>query len=89
MADDEGPKTYLQGLQLEHADEGQLQDIQNSHALSSDIKSLGRLYFMSPQLIGCAASISLATTASYWGFSPPAAILTYINEDIGRLLVVN
>lgn len=85
MANHEEPQqSYLRKLELEHASEGQLEDVAHSNAISSDQSRLGQSYFMSKELIGCIASIALATTASYWGFSPPAAILTQINKDIGE-----
>lgn len=76
-------QSYLHKLELEHANKGELEDIAHSNTISSDQALLGQEYFLSFKLIGCIFSISLATTASYWGFSPPAAILTYINQDIG------
>lgn len=77
--------TKLQELELAHASEGQLEDIRRSDALATEEKELEHGYFYSIKIIGSVASISLSTTASYWAFSPAAAILTVINADIGML----
>jgi MFS family permease len=76
-------ESKLQQLETEHATEGQLLDIQRSNALATEENELERGYFYSFKVIGSVASISLSTTASYWAFSPAAAVLTVINEDIG------
>jgi hypothetical protein len=77
------PISKLQQLELEHATEGQLADIRRSDALTTDQTELESGYFYSIKVIGSVASISLSTTASYWAFSPAAAVLTVINADIG------
>jgi hypothetical protein len=77
------PKSKLQELELAAAGEEELADIRHSDALTTDSRKVKKGYFISPQLIGALFSISLSTTASYWGFSPAAAIITNINEDIG------
>lgn len=81
--DNNTPTSKLQQLELEHATEGQLADIRRSNALATDQRDLDSGYFYSIKVIGSVASISLSTTASYWAFSPAAAILTVINADIG------
>lgn len=73
----------LQQLEIAHATEGQLEDIRRSDALATEEQELEQGYFYSIKIIGSVASISLSTTASYWAFSPAAAILTVINADIG------
>ncbi|KAL2421666.1 Trichothecene efflux pump TRI12 [Exophiala dermatitidis] len=73
----------LQQLEREHADAGELDDFKYSEALSTDASKVRSGYFISPSLIGALASISLSTVASYWGFSPAAAVITVINADIG------
>jgi hypothetical protein len=80
-------ESKLQQLELEHATEGQLLDIQRSDALATEENELERGYFYSFKIIGSIASISLSTTASYWAFSPAAAVLTVINADIGWLTI--
>jgi hypothetical protein len=82
-------ESKLQQLETEHATEGQLLDIKRSDALATEENELERGYFYSFKTIGSVASISLSTTASYWAFSPAAAVLTVINADIGRLTVQN
>jgi hypothetical protein len=77
------PLSKLQELELAAAGEEELADIRHSAALATDSKKVKEGYFLSLQLIGALCSISLSTTASYWGFSPAAAIITNINEDIG------
>lgn len=77
------PKSKLQQLELAKAGEEELADIRHSEALATNTKHVKEGYFISPQLIGALSSISLSTTASYWGFSPAAAIVKNINEDIG------
>ncbi|OQV06491.1 hypothetical protein CLAIMM_11048 [Cladophialophora immunda] len=73
----------LQQLEREHADAGELDDFKYSEALSTDASKVRSGYFMSPSLIGALVSISLSTVASYWGFSPAAAVISVINADIG------
>lgn len=73
----------LQQLELQRVTEGQLADIRRSDALTTDQQELETGYFYSVKVIGSVASISLSTTASYWAFSPAAAVLTVINADIG------
>jgi hypothetical protein len=77
------PESKLQKLELAAAGEEELADIRHSAALATNSREVKEGYFLSPQLIGALLSISLSTTASYWGFSPAAAIITNINEDIG------
>jgi hypothetical protein len=79
-----GGNTKLQELILAHADEGALQDISNSNALSTDVEKAEKGYFMSLRLIGAICSLGTAVAVSYWGFAPPAAVLTVINADIGE-----
>ena len=77
------PKSKLQELELAKAGDEELADIRHSNALTTDTKEVKQGYFLSIQLIGALASISLSTTASYWGFSPAAAVIANINADIG------
>lgn len=85
MAEADG--TYkLKQLERERADEGQLQDIARSDALATDQAELDSGYWMKPATIGAIFSIGMGTTSSYWGFTPPAGIITYINADIGMCL---
>jgi len=79
-----GGITKLQELALAHADEGTLQDIRNSNALATDADKTEKGYFISLRLIGSICSLGTAVAVSYWGFAPPAAVLTTINEDIGK-----
>jgi hypothetical protein len=81
---DVGAQTQLQKLELEHAqrDEGTMEDYEHSNALTADQSQMGKGYLL--RVLLSISSISLGTTASYWGFSPPAAILTVINADIGK-----
>ncbi len=75
----------LKKLEHEHADEGQLEDIAQSDALATDQSALATGYWLSLPMLGAIFSIGMGTTSSYMGFSPPAAILTYINADIGMI----
>jgi hypothetical protein len=81
--DNDMPISRLKELELSHANTEQLQDKKRSDALAT--QGGGLEHFMSVRLLGSIASISLSTVASYWGFSPAAAILTTINADIGKL----
>ncbi|OQV09728.1 hypothetical protein CLAIMM_13818 [Cladophialophora immunda] len=78
-----GANTKLQELALAHADEGALQDINHSNTLSTSVEKVEEGYFMSIRLIGAIISLGTAVAVSYWGFAPPAAVLTVINADIG------
>ena len=81
----EEPHTLMQKLELEHADAAGLEDIEISKTLTTtqgDLASTG--YFYDIRVIDTIAGISISTVASYWGFSPAASILLYINEDIGK-----
>jgi hypothetical protein len=73
----------LERLELAHADEGQLVDYQLSNALAREKEDLQSGYFWRLPIVGSIMSVSIAVVATYWGFSPPAAILTYINADLG------
>ncbi|KIW84313.1 hypothetical protein Z517_03563 [Fonsecaea pedrosoi CBS 271.37] len=74
----------LKELELNHADAEGLEDITVSNALATDQAKLTDAgYFHDAPLIGTIAGSSLVILASYWAFSPAAAILVYINEDIG------
>lgn len=83
MAEEDAGLHTLKRLAQKHADDGQRQDIERSNKLATDETALDSSYWMQLSTIGAIFSIGLATTASYWGFSPPAAILTEINADIG------
>ncbi len=80
---EERQMTNLQRLELEHAqhDAGTIEDIEFSNALTTDQSKFDWRYMA--RLSGAVASVGIGTVSAYWGFSPPAAILTYINEDIG------
>jgi hypothetical protein len=84
MADEVDSAHHLKQLSRAYADNGQLQDYERSNALATDQMELSGNYWLQLSTVGAVFSIGLAVTASYWGFSPPAAILTSINEDIGR-----
>jgi hypothetical protein len=77
-------QTKLSRLELEHAqnDSGALEDIQHSNALTTVQTEFSRAYIL--RMLGAISSIGLGTVSAYWGFSPPAAILTNINADIGK-----
>lgn len=77
-------QTKLSRLELEHAqnDSGTLEDIQHSNALTTVQTEFSKGYIL--RMLGAISSIGLGTVAAYWGFSPPAAILTAINADIGE-----
>ena len=83
MRPDEDAITNLQRLELEHAqhDQGTLEDFQNSRALTTDQSHFNAKYLL--RLSSAVAGISFGTVAAYWGFSPPAAVLTYIAQDLG------
>lgn len=73
----------LKNLERQHADEGGIEDFQRSDALASDQAEIATQYWWRGPFVGAIASLSMGTCASYWGFSPPAAILGVINADIG------
>jgi hypothetical protein len=81
-------KNSLKNLEHQHADEGNLEDIQRSDALATDNTLIAQEYWYRGPMVGAIASLSMGTTASYWGFSPPAAIIGVINADIGQLLTL-
>ena len=68
------PRSKLQELELARAGEEELADIKHSDALATDAKDIEEGYFVSPRLVGALSGISLSTVASYWGFSPAAAV---------------
>lgn len=72
-------------IEIEQADEAGVEDLNRAAALSTDTQ-LGARYFLDIKLFGGLLSIALSAIAAFWGFSPPAAILTFIAEDIGRIL---
>jgi hypothetical protein len=84
MTSEERAITNLQRLELEHAknDAGTIEDFQNSQALTTDQSTFDAKYVL--RLASAVASVSLGTVSAYWGFSPPAAVLTYISEDLGQ-----
>lgn len=84
MASEEGPITNLQRLELEHAqhDQGTIEDFQNSRTLTTDQSRFNLKYLL--RLATAVSSIAIGTLAAYWGFSPPAAIITFISEDLGQ-----
>ena len=86
MASEEGPVTNLQRLELEHAehDPGTIEDYQNSRVLTTDQSKFNFKYLL--RLASAVSSIALGTVAAYWGFSPPAAVLSYIAGDLGQFL---
>ena len=77
-------QTKLSRLELEHAQNnaGTLEDIEHSNALTTVQNEFSTKYML--RMLGALSSIGLGTVAAYWGFSPPAAILTAINADIGK-----
>ncbi|KAK4947679.1 hypothetical protein LTR10_013625 [Elasticomyces elasticus] len=83
MASEEGPISNLQRLELEHAqhDQGTAEDYQVSRTLTTDQSTFNFKYML--RLSSAVSSIAIGTLAAYWGFSPPAAILTFISEDLG------
>ena len=78
--------TDLQKLELAHAqhDECALEDIENSNALTTDQSEFSWKYML--RVLGTATGIGLGVNAAYFGFSCPAAVLVYINQDIGKML---
>ena len=76
--------TVIERIEIENTDEAGVEDINRAAALSTDTQ-LGARYFLDVNLFGGLLSIALAAIAAFWGFSPPAAILTFIAEDIGKL----
>ena len=72
-------ETLNHGHHVDKVEEDKLRSVM----LATDHEALGRQYFFSPKFVGSILALSLSVTATYWGFSPPAAILTFINEDIG------
>jgi hypothetical protein len=83
MYQQDAPITNLQRLELQHAqnDAQALEDFEHSNALTTDQSKFDKKYMAN--LLAAIFSVSLGTLAAYWGFSPPAAILTYIDQDIG------
>lgn len=81
MATQFNEKSKLERLELEHANAGYLEDVEYSNALATDQSQLKSADLT--RILLAISSIALGTTASYWGFSPPSAILTVINADIG------
>ncbi|KIX97078.1 uncharacterized protein Z520_07192 [Fonsecaea multimorphosa CBS 102226] len=77
------PESKLQQLEFVHADQGTLEDIEHSNALATTTAETETGYFASLRIIGTIAGLGLALAISYWGFSPPAAVLETINADIG------
>ena len=59
------PKSKLQELELAKAGEEELADIRHSNALTTDSRKVKEGYFLSLQLIGALASISLSTTYNH------------------------
>ena len=78
----------LEHIELEHIDEEGREDIDRAAALGLDTDR-GAGYFLNYRLFGSLCSISLAAIAAFWGFSPPAAILTFIAEDIGKRAILS
>jgi hypothetical protein len=77
-------QTELSRLELEHAqnNSGTLEDIEYSNALTTVQSEFSTRYIL--RMLGAISSVGLGTVSAYWGFSPPAAILTDINADIGK-----
>ncbi len=82
-------QTELSRLELEHAqnNSGTLEDIEYSNALTTVQTEFSTSYIL--RMLGAISSIGLGTVSAYWGFSPPAAILTDINADIGKQSSLN
>jgi hypothetical protein len=82
-AENEAVLTDLQRLELEHAqrEAGALEDLQYSNALVTDQSEFSGRYIL--RILGATFAISMGTNASYFGFTCPASVLTYINNDVG------
>lgn len=65
------------------------EDVQNAKELAHDMSEMTRSYFFSVGYLGTMFSFSLTALSAYYGFSCPASILSYINEDIGMYPVFN
>ncbi|KAB8226724.1 hypothetical protein BDV33DRAFT_197715 [Aspergillus novoparasiticus] len=74
----------LQQLELSRADEGTIEDYRHSEALTTSSSKVERGYFLSVELIGALIGLSLGTCATYWAFSPVAAVIATTNADIGE-----
>lgn len=75
--------SLIEKIEIENTDEAGKEDIRRAAALGIET-DLGVRYFLNVNLLGGLASISLSVCACVWGFSPPAAILTFIAQDIGQ-----
>ena len=75
--------TVLERIELEHIDEDGREDIDRAAALGIETDQ-GAGYLLNGRLFGSLCSISLAAITAFWGFSPPAAVLSFIAEDIGE-----
>lgn len=81
-------QTVIERIEIEQADKDGVEDINRAAALSTET-NLGVGYFLDYRLFGSLFSLSLAAIGAFWGFAPPAAILTFIAEDIGSYTVVD
>lgn len=64
------------------------EDVHQAGLLAHDIADLVPGYFRNPRYLGTIFALSLTTASAYFGFSAPASVLSYINEDIGASLTI-
>lgn len=76
----------LTATAADHLDEEGNEDQIRAAALATDT-DLGGRYILQFRTFGSICSISAAACSAYWGFSPPAAVLTFIAQDIGMLII--
>jgi hypothetical protein len=76
----------LERIEAKHLDAEGKEDIARAAALGTET-DLGVGYLLDFRLFSSLCSISLAAITAYWGFSPPAAVLTFIAEDIGQSIM--
>lgn len=69
-----------------HLDDDANEDQRRAAALATQT-DLGGRYILQFRTFGSICSIAAAACSAYWGFSPPAAVLTFIAQDIGMLIV--
>jgi hypothetical protein len=77
--------TTIEKIELENTDDGGREDLKRAAALSTN-NEFGVKYFLNIRLLGSLLALSCGCISAFWGFSPPAAVLTFIAEDIGMLL---
>lgn len=79
------PKLTATGA-VDQLDEEGNEDQRRAAALATET-DLGGRYILQFRTFGSICSISAAACSAYWGFSPPAAVLTFIAQDIGMLII--